>query len=66
MHKNTTKYNETLSKWCKNKHEASKIIDTLETYQDALEASLAVTINNPKPYNNHWFMVCGKKNGAEQ
>jgi hypothetical protein len=33
MHKNTTKCNETLSKWCKNKHGASKIIDTLETYQ---------------------------------
>jgi hypothetical protein len=27
------KCNETLSKWCKNKHGASKIIDTLETYQ---------------------------------
>jgi hypothetical protein len=33
MNKNTTKCNETLSKWCKNKHGASKIIDTLETYQ---------------------------------
>jgi hypothetical protein len=33
MYKNTTKCNETLSKWCKNKHGASKIIDTLETYQ---------------------------------
>jgi hypothetical protein len=33
MHKNATKYNETLSKWCKNKHGASKIMDTLETYQ---------------------------------
>jgi hypothetical protein len=32
MHKNTKKYNETLSKWCKNKHGASKIMDTLETY----------------------------------
>jgi hypothetical protein len=32
MHKNATKCNETLSKWCKNKHGASKIIDTLETY----------------------------------
>jgi hypothetical protein len=29
MHKNATKCNETLSKWCKNKHGASKIIDTL-------------------------------------
>jgi hypothetical protein len=27
------KCNETLSKWCKNKHGASKIIDTFETYQ---------------------------------
>jgi hypothetical protein len=35
MHKNATKCNETLSKWCKNKHGASKIIDTLETYQAA-------------------------------
>jgi hypothetical protein len=36
MHKNATKYNETLSKWCKNKHGASKIIDTFETYQPPL------------------------------
>jgi hypothetical protein len=37
MHKNATKCNETLSKWCKNKHGdgASKIIDTLEIYQSA-------------------------------
>jgi hypothetical protein len=33
MHKNATKCNKILSKWCKNKHEASKIIDTFETYQ---------------------------------
>jgi hypothetical protein len=33
MHKSTTKCNETLGKWCKNKHGASKIIDTFETYQ---------------------------------
>jgi hypothetical protein len=33
MHKNTMKCNKTLSKWCKNKHGASKIIDTFETYQ---------------------------------
>jgi hypothetical protein len=33
MHKNATKCNETLSKWCKNKHGASQIIDTFETYQ---------------------------------
>jgi hypothetical protein len=33
MHKNVTKCNKILSKWCKNKHGASKIMDTLETYQ---------------------------------
>jgi hypothetical protein len=33
MYKSTTKCNETLGKWCKNKHGASKIIDTFETYQ---------------------------------
>jgi hypothetical protein len=32
MHKNATKYNKTQSKWCINKHGASKIIDTFETY----------------------------------
>jgi hypothetical protein len=32
MHKNATKCNETIGKWCKNKHGASKIIDTFETY----------------------------------
>jgi hypothetical protein len=33
MHKNATKCNKTESKWCINKHGASKIIDTFETYQ---------------------------------
>jgi hypothetical protein len=32
MYKSTTKCNETIGKWCKNKHGASKIIDTFETY----------------------------------
>jgi hypothetical protein len=48
MHKSATKCNETLGKWCKNKHGASKIMDTLETYQSpshlrALEASIRVS-----------------------
>jgi hypothetical protein len=34
MHKNATKCNKTQSKWCINKHGASKIIDTF-TYQIA-------------------------------
>jgi hypothetical protein len=33
MHKSATKCNKTISKWYKNKHGASKIIDTFETYQ---------------------------------
>jgi hypothetical protein len=33
MHKNAMKCNKTQSKWYKNKHGASKIIDTFETYQ---------------------------------
>jgi hypothetical protein len=33
MHKSATKCNETVGKWCKNKHGALKIIDTFETYQ---------------------------------
>jgi hypothetical protein len=36
MHKSATKCNETVGKWCKSKHGASKIIDTLETYQLAV------------------------------
>jgi hypothetical protein len=40
MHKNVTKCNETLSKWCKNKHGASKIIDTFETYHVAKKKPL--------------------------
>jgi hypothetical protein len=38
MYKNATKCNETIGKWCKNKHGASKIIDTFETYQRAIDA----------------------------
>jgi hypothetical protein len=37
VHKSATKRNETVGKWCKNKHGASKIIDTLETYHPAGE-----------------------------
>jgi hypothetical protein len=36
------KCNETLSKWCKNKHGASKIMDTFETYHFAEEKRKAI------------------------
>jgi hypothetical protein len=42
MHKSATKCNETVGKWCKNKHGASKIIDTLETYHPAFAKFMAV------------------------
>jgi hypothetical protein len=42
MHKNATKCNKTLSKWCNNKHGASKIIDTFETYQEAISGNVVI------------------------
>jgi thiosulfate reductase cytochrome b subunit len=41
MHKNATKCNKTISKWCKNKHRASKIIDTFETYHICFKKIIA-------------------------
>jgi hypothetical protein len=46
MHKSATKCNETIGKWCKNKHGASKIIDTFETYQDPLLAAVDLLESN--------------------
>jgi hypothetical protein len=44
MHKNAMKCNKTLSKWCKNKHGASKIIDTFETYQPSRHQAAAPAV----------------------
>jgi hypothetical protein len=41
MYKNATKCNETIGKWCKTKHGASKIIDTFETYHRSCSRSRA-------------------------
>jgi hypothetical protein len=49
MHKNAMKYNKTLSKWCKNKHGASKIIDTLGTYHQPLSS---LTLTKPRMQDN--------------
>jgi hypothetical protein len=50
MHKIATKYNKTLSKWCKNKHGASKIVDTFETYHLLLALEhLATASTNKRP-----------------
>jgi hypothetical protein len=50
MHKSATKYNETIGKWCKNKHGASKIIDTLETYQGARRKMVAAEWGELLPF----------------
>jgi hypothetical protein len=50
MHKSATKCNETLGKWCKNKHGASKLIDTLETYHPTLPPAST----GPPPLRFSW------------
>jgi hypothetical protein len=45
MHKNATKCNKTQSKWCINKHGASKIIDTFETYHPSGLARPDIDLN---------------------
>jgi hypothetical protein len=47
MHKSATKCNETIGKWCKNKHGASKIIDMFETYQRATTIDRGGILRNP-------------------
>jgi hypothetical protein len=44
MHKNATKCNKTQSKQCINKHGASKIIDTFETYQESSPEAFFITM----------------------
>jgi hypothetical protein len=61
MHKNATKCNKTISKWCKNKHGASKIIDTFETYQTTQglgsTTSPQTTFVLGKSFNKHSFQT---------
>jgi hypothetical protein len=47
MYKSTTKCNETICKWCKNKHGASKIIDTFETYHYATRSPAPAMTTSP-------------------
>jgi hypothetical protein len=61
MHKSATKCNETLGKWCKNKHGASKIIDTFETYQPSeLEVMLKDFIGKQTAFNKSVEEKLGK------
>jgi hypothetical protein len=57
MHKSDTKCNETIGKWCKNKHGASKIIDTLETYHNSSRVSEATDVGIPFGYP--WISIPG-------
>jgi hypothetical protein len=53
MHKSAMKCNETVGKWCKNKHGASKIIDTFETYQ-SFGGSISLEVQGePKELSSH-------------
>jgi hypothetical protein len=61
MHKNATKCNKTLSKWCKNKHVASKIIDMFETYQSLCGSQKRA----PPKYKNTKQKPGGSKIGGE-
>jgi hypothetical protein len=49
MHKSAMKCNETIGKWCKNKHGASKIIDTFGTYQRQWRNYGTLSGNLPTP-----------------
>jgi hypothetical protein len=49
MYKNAMKCNKTRSKWCKNKHGASKIIETFEMYHlPRKEEGVTQTISGPE------------------
>jgi hypothetical protein len=54
MHKSATKCNETLGKWCKNKHGASKIMDTFEMYHQPKKARLGATFVNKRSKKDLW------------
>jgi hypothetical protein len=65
MHKKATKCNETLSKWCKNKHGASKIMDTLEMYQLLCEPeSLYARVLRAKYYPDGHLLNATLKSGS--
>jgi hypothetical protein len=59
MHKSATKCNEIIGKWCKNKHGASKIIDTLETYQDSSDQILDMPIKMLRKRNKRTAPILG-------
>jgi hypothetical protein len=53
MHKNAMKCNKTQSKWYIKKHETSKIIDTFETYQPAIN----IVVDLQCPCKRVWYQM---------
>jgi hypothetical protein len=66
MHKNATKCNKTLGKWCKNKHGASKIIDTFETYQGAPPTGVYRSVLGAKLGQWHLRADCEEGGGSQE
>jgi hypothetical protein len=66
MHKSATKCNKTLSKWCKNKHRASKIMDTLKMYHSSpiqrWNSKLRALRNHLRGWARHVSGVIKKEN----
>jgi hypothetical protein len=58
MHKNATKCNKILSKWCINKHGASKIIYTCQTYQGPVDDPSQSLSTSAMPHT-HPFVMAG-------
>jgi hypothetical protein len=76
MHKKARKCNKTQSKWCINKHGASKMIDTFEMYQNPelggaviyvraeahyLEFSMAASVQG---WKKKWFYIKDQKTSS--
>jgi hypothetical protein len=51
MHKNATKCNKQQSKWCINKHGASKLIDMFEMYQSSSESPTELEVSFGRKYD---------------
>jgi hypothetical protein len=64
MHKNAMKCNKTQSKLCINKHGASKIIDTFETYQEHKHKQIRQTIEKGLFNNLDFSRYCDKRDMA--
>jgi hypothetical protein len=57
MYKNATKCNKTQSKWCNNKHGASKIIDTFETHQGTQNRHHSRRLPSSSTTHHRWFWM---------